>query len=73
MNIRKILVVGSLASAAFVSACKTNLLSGQDLPAVNQQPAAPAAPVVVEGMRTSYADVVDRTSPAVVRIVADHN
>jgi len=72
MNIRKILIVGSLASAAFASACKTNLLSGQELPVANPQPAAPAAPVVVEGMRTSYADVVEKTSPAVVRIEADH-
>src|SRR5436190_9452097 len=68
MNIKKIFVVGSLASAAFMSACKTNLLSGQDLPPTNAQPVAPAAPVVVEGMRTSYADVVEKTSPAVVKI-----
>lgn len=29
-------------------------------------------PVVVDGMRTSYADVVEKTSPAVVRIEAEH-
>jgi serine protease Do len=68
MNIKKLFVVGSIASAALVSACKTNFLSGQDAPVVSQQPAAPAAPVVVEGMRTSYADVVEKTSPAVVKI-----
>lgn len=49
-------------------------LSGQQ-PAVsetqNQQPAAPPAPVVVDGVRTSYADVVQKTSPAVVRIEAE--
>ena len=35
------------------------------------QPLAPPAPVVVDGVRTSYADVVQKTSPAVVRIEAD--
>ncbi len=72
MNIKKLLLVGSIASAALASGCKTNLLAGgQELPVVNQQPAQ-SAPVVVEGMRTSYADVVEKTSPAVVRIEADH-
>src|ERR1043166_5926746 len=72
MNIRKLFVTGSIASAALLSACKTNLLAGDDVPAANQQPAQAQAPVVVEGMRTSYADVVEKTSPAVVRIEADH-
>jgi Do/DeqQ family serine protease len=72
MNIRKLFVIGSIASAALFSACKTNLLAGDDVPAANQQPAQAQAPVVVEGMRTSYADVVEKTSPAVVRIEADH-
>jgi Do/DeqQ family serine protease len=35
------------------------------------QPIAPPAPLVVDGVRTSYADVVQKTSPAVVRIEAD--
>ncbi|MFN0277258.1 MAG: Do family serine endopeptidase [Pyrinomonadaceae bacterium] len=72
MSIRNLFLVGLIASVGFVASCKTNLLAGDQIPAVNQQPAAPAAPVVVEGMRTSYADVVDRTSPAVVRIEAAH-
>lgn len=52
------------------SACKAGLF-GSDLPA-SKEPQAPPAPVVVEGMRVSYADVVEKTSPAVVRIEADH-
>ncbi len=72
MSIRKLFLVGSVASLAFFSACKTNLLAREDVPVANQQPAAPVAPVVVEGMRVSYADVVERTSPAVVRIEAEH-
>jgi serine protease Do len=35
------------------------------------QPQAPPAPIVVDGVRASYADVVEKTSPAVVRIDAE--
>lgn len=52
------------------SACKAGLFGG-DLPA-SKEPQAPPPPVVVDGMRTSYADVVEKSSPAVVRIEADH-
>lgn len=72
MSIKKVIVVSLFTSAALFSGCKTGLLAGVDVPAPSQTPASPTAPVVVEGMRTSYADVVDRTSPAVVRIEADH-
>lgn len=67
---KKVLTIVFIAITVFIASCKTNLL-GSEAP-VNAQPAAPAAPVVVDGMRTSYADVVDRTSPAVVRIEAEH-
>lgn len=59
-----------IAFASFLTGCKTGLF-GEDIPA-SKEPQAPPPPVVVEGMRTSYADVVDKTSPAVVRIEADH-
>ena len=72
MSIRKFFIVSVLASAAAISGCKTGLFAGADVPAANQQPAAPVSPVVVDGMRTTYADVVEKTSPAVVRIEADH-
>lgn len=68
---RKFLIILLIAASAFISSCKTGLLGG-DAPVVNQQPAAPAAPVVIDGMRTSYADVVEKTSAAVVRIEAEH-
>ena len=58
-----------LAAAAASFSCKTNLL-GNDTPST-QQPAPPPQPVSVDGVRTSYADVVERTSPAVVRIESD--
>ncbi len=67
---RKVLAISLIAFSALYTSCKTNLL-GSESP-VNAQPAAPAEPVVVNGIRTSYADVVERTSPAVVRIEAEH-
>ena len=71
MSIKKVFVISLLATVSMIAGCKTGLLGGADAP-VAVQPQAPPAPVVVEGMRTSYADVVDKTSPAVVRIEADH-
>lgn len=68
MRIKGFLVIGTILTASLLSGCNTNLLSG-DAP-VAVKPQEPVAPVVVEGMRTSYADIVERTSPAVVRIVA---
>jgi serine protease Do len=65
-----VFVVLFIAGVSVFTACKTGLFGG-DLPA-SKEPAPPPAPVVVDGMRTSYADVVDKTSPAVVRIEADH-
>src|SRR5436190_7633989 len=70
MSIRKLLILASVASVSAVSACKTSLFNAE-VPAA-PQPQVQAAPVVVDGMRTSYADVVEKTSPAVVRIEADH-
>ncbi len=57
-------------TAAFAAAgCKTGIFGSDAAPA----PAEPLAPppVVVEGIRTSYADVVEKSSPAVVRIVIE--
>lgn len=59
-----------ILSGLLASSCKTGLF-GQDAPAIPIEPTAPAAPVVVEGVRTSYADVVEKTSAAVVRILAE--
>lgn len=69
----KVLSFIIIASLLVMSGCKSNLLAGEDVPAAQpqQQTPAPAAPVVVDGMRTSYADVVDKTSPAVIRIDAE--
>lgn len=61
-----------------MTGCKSDLLTGGAagssssgvLTAQNQT--APAAPLVVDGVRQSYADVVEKTSTAVVRIDAEH-
>ncbi len=63
-----------LASSLLLTAgCKTGFLGEQTAPTAPNQPPVPTAPMplVVNGMRTSYADVVEKTSPAVVRIESD--
>ena len=66
----KLAVIILISSGLLASSCKTGLF-GQDVPVAPNEPAAPAAPLVVEGVRTSYADVVEKTSAAVVRIEAE--
>lgn len=66
----KFVIIFALFAGLTASGCRTGLF-GSDVPAAPSEPPAPAAPVVVEGVRTSYADVVERTSPAVVRIEAE--
>lgn len=54
------------------SGCQTGLFNGEKQTDTSSTPSvAPPAPVVVDGMRTSYADIVERTSPAVVNIISD--
>lgn len=71
MHIRNYISLSILSAALVLSGCNTGLLNGTntvpEAPAPNTQP---AAPVVTDGIRTSYADVVEKTSAAVVRIEA---
>lgn len=60
-----VLAVVAVASGG----CRTGLFGREEIP--NAEPVAPPAPLVVDGVRTSYADVVEKTSPAVVRIEAE--
>jgi serine protease Do len=71
MFARKIALIILVAFSVAISGCKTGLLGGQEPPTAPSQP-PPPAPVSTDGVRTSYADVVEKTSPAVVRIEADH-
>lgn len=66
---RKTLLASLLVTVAVSGACRTGLFGRDETPPA--EPAAPPAPVVVDGVRTSYADVVEKTSPAVVRIEAE--
>lgn len=64
------------ASVLTTAGCKTDFLTGANAPATDtiSEPAVPTAPpqpLVVDGVRTSYADVVGKSSPAVVRIDAE--
>jgi Do/DeqQ family serine protease len=70
MQVHRLVFAAALFSIAAFSGCNTGLF-GETQPAAAPPP-APAAPVVVDGVRTSYADVVEKTSPAVVRIEAEH-
>lgn len=64
-------LVFALTILAF-SGCRSGLFSGENQTDTSSAPSvAPPAPVVVDGMRTSYADIVERTSPAVVNIISD--
>ncbi len=67
-GIYKFLSVSLVISLLTLAGCSSNFLSGPEAPPAPNQPQAPPAPVVVDGMRTSYADVVEKTSPAVVMI-----
>ncbi|MGB7070407.1 MAG: DegQ family serine endoprotease [Pyrinomonadaceae bacterium] len=69
----KLFVIISILAAAASSACRTNLLGGEELPGVPAaQPVPQAAPVASDGYRTSYADVVEKSSAAVIRIEVEH-
>ena len=62
-----------IVSLCTMAGCKSNLMGGQIAPPTQDQaqPQTPPAPLVVDGTRTSYADVVEKTSPAVVRIESE--
>ena len=65
---RKSFVILLLVSVSIFSGCRTGLLGGEDVTVTSNQP---AAPIVVDGVRASYADVVGNTAGAVVRIEAE--
>lgn len=71
MSFKKIGLLSIVLFSLIGTACNTGLLSGEPAAEVPVQPAAPLAPISVDGVRTSYADIVERTSPAVVRIEAE--
>ncbi len=73
MKVKKILGLLLIFSVVAITGCRTNLFSGDNAPATEtqNQPQSPPQPLVVDGVRTSYADVVEKTSPAVVQIFSE--
>ena len=71
MSFRNFALIFAIIVISVSIACRGGLLGGSDEAPVAQQPAAPPPPISVDGVRTSYADIVERTSPAVVRIESD--
>jgi len=69
MSYKQLLLSFVLFAFGATLGCKTNLFGNQEAPVA--QPAPAPAPVATDGVRTSYADIVERTSPAVVRIESD--
>lgn len=67
----KIPAILLILSMLVLSGCKSSFFGDQAVTETPQQPQAPTAPVVVDGMRTSYADVVEKSSPAVVMIQSE--
>lgn len=59
-------------SVLLINGCKSNLLNAEGAPQPQvEAPAQPLPPVLSDGTRTSYADIVERVSPAVVMINVD--
>lgn len=70
--IRKYRLIGFflLLSIVLIPGCSTGLFGDRSISETDTKPIAPPAPVVVDGVRTSYADLVEKTTPAVVQIIA---
>lgn len=62
-----------LVFAVLLSSCKTTALQSSNLPDQSTETApAPPSPILADGSRTSYADIVDRVAPAVVKVNVEH-
>lgn len=48
------------------------MFGGETLSSGTNQPASPPAPLVIDGTRASYADIVEKVSPAVVKVNSEH-
>jgi serine protease Do len=65
-------LTGVLALSIFLSSGCKNLMGANEIGAPPAQSSAPPEPVVVNGVRTSYADIVEKVAPAVVKITSEH-
>ncbi|CAN5146491.1 DegQ family serine endoprotease [soil metagenome] len=69
MKFKYLLLILLITSFSTLSGCRTGIWGNEGVKPMAEQATVPA-PLVVDGFRTSYADVVDKTSPAVVQIEA---
>ncbi len=69
MKLKYLVLIGLIACLSALAGCRTGIWGSDEVSPSAEQPVAPA-PLVVDGVRASYADVVDKTSPAVVQIEA---
>ncbi len=65
---KQISILLLLITALFTASCESSFAKFQASEKPSVEEAKPNTPIVVDGNRTSYADVVDKTSPAVVRV-----
>ena len=57
--------------AAFLLSGCDSYFGGRQVPSAKNQPQVAPQPVVIDGIRTSYADIVEKTAPAVVQITSE--
>lgn len=62
------LIVSILISAIFLNACQTATLQSDSSQAPTESGSQPIQPVLADGSRASYADIVDKVAPAVVNV-----
>jgi serine protease Do len=65
---KQISIVLLLITSLFAVSCESSFAKLQASEKTQAEEVKPNTPVVVDGNRSSYADVVDKTSPAVVRV-----
>lgn len=70
-KLKNFLLVFLVASLLISAGCSSLLTGDNNTSPQIQEPQAPPAPVVVDGIRTSYADIVAKTAPAVVNISSE--
>ena len=66
------ILAGVLGLSVFLSGGCKNMFGGENLSSGTNQPASPPAPLVIDGTRASYADIVEKVSPAVVKVNSEH-
>lgn len=67
------ILAGVLSLSVFLSSGCKGLMGGENLSGADvKQPASPPSPVVIDGTRASYADIVEKVSSAVVKVSSEH-